>query len=103
MWGGIVNAAMAKASPEDKPGLGRVDNATEGIGQRDHRRRSGCAMASDFLGKWTRTGDTSTKERAAQKKMLPHLLVTTTKPTCDAEHQRRGGPVEQLDWFVADE
>jgi ATP-dependent Lhr-like helicase len=51
-----------------------------------------------------RTGDTSTKERAAQKKALPHLLVTTpeslhvllaTKGYADL--------FKHLDWFIADE
>jgi len=52
----------------------------------------------------TRTGDTSTKERAAQKKALPQLLVTTpeslhvmlaTKGYADL--------FKHLDWFIADE
>jgi ATP-dependent Lhr-like helicase len=51
-----------------------------------------------------RTGDTSTKERAAQKKALPQLLVTTpeslhvllaTKGYADL--------FKHLDWFIADE
>jgi len=52
----------------------------------------------------TRTGDTSTKERAAQKKMLPHLLVTTPESLHVMLSSKGAADLfKHLDWFIADE
>lgn len=106
VWGGIVNAAMAKASPEVKPGLRAIwitplrALASE-IAESAQRMCDGVGLP------WkvgTRTGDTSTKERAAQKKMLPHLLVTTPESLHVMLSTKGAADLfKQLDWFVADE
>jgi ATP-dependent Lhr-like helicase len=51
-----------------------------------------------------RTGDTSNKERAAQKKALPQLLVTTPE-SLHVLLSTKGyaDQFKQLDWFIADE
>ncbi|MCB0818914.1 MAG: DEAD/DEAH box helicase, partial [Flavobacteriales bacterium] len=51
-----------------------------------------------------RTGDTSTKERAAQKKAMPQLLVTTPESLHVLLASKGADKLfAQLDWFVADE
>jgi ATP-dependent Lhr-like helicase len=51
-----------------------------------------------------RTGDTSTKERAAQKKALPHLLVTTPESLHVLLATKGYAELfKHLDWFIADE
>ena len=52
----------------------------------------------------TRTGDTSTKERAAQKKALPQLLVTTPESLHVMLTSKGAADLfKHLDWFIADE
>ncbi len=51
-----------------------------------------------------RTGDTSTKERAAQKKALPQLLVTTPESLHVLLATKGYAELfKHLDWFIADE
>jgi len=131
VWGGVVNAALMNVTPgfpersrrarsrtnvlSATPARGRSDNARglRAIWITPLRALAGEIAESaqrmcDGVGLgWTvgvRTGDTSTKERAAQKKALPHLLVTTpeslhvllaTKGYADL--------FKHLDWFIADE
>lgn len=109
VWGGVVNHALVtpgQARSRDKQGLRALWitplRALAGeIADSAQRLCDGIGLP------WTvgvRTGDTSTKERAAQKKTLPHLLVTTpeslhvllaTKGYADL--------FKHLDWFIADE
>ena len=106
VWGGIVNAAITPAIPEDKPGLRAIwitplrALASE-IAESAQRMCDGVGLS------WkvgTRTGDTSTKERAAQKKMLPHLLVTTPESLHVMLSTKGAADLfKHLDWFVADE
>jgi ATP-dependent Lhr-like helicase len=108
-WGGVVNAAhiaQAKRSGSKSIGLQAIWitplRALAGeIAESAQRLCDGVGLD------WkvgARTGDTSTKERAAQKKALPQLLVTTpeslhvllaTKGYADL--------FKHLDWFIADE
>jgi ATP-dependent Lhr-like helicase len=110
VWGGVVNAAL-----HAMPAQARHDNAKglKAIWITPLRALAGEIAESaqrmcDGVGlDWkvgVRTGDTSTKERAAQKKSLPQLLVTTpeslhvllaTKGYADF--------FKHLDWFIADE
>ncbi len=104
IWGGVVNAALQKTSKAK--GLQAIWitplRALAGeIAESAQRLCDGVGL------EWTvgvRTGDTSTKARAAQKKSMPHLLVTTpeslhvllaTKGYADL--------FKHLDWFIADE
>lgn len=106
VWGGIVNAAKTPASAEDRPGLRAIwitplrALASE-IAESAQRMCDGVGLP------WkvgTRTGDTSTKERAAQKKVLPHLLVTTPESLHVMLSTKGAAELfKQLDWFVADE
>ena len=70
---------------------------------RSPKAPNACAMVS-ACGKSARVRVTRAPRSAAQKKMLPHLLVTTPKP---ARHAERGRALlscsANLDWFVADE
>ncbi len=51
-----------------------------------------------------RTGDTSTKERVAQKKALPQLLVTTPESLHVLLATKGYAELfKHLDWFIADE
>jgi ATP-dependent Lhr-like helicase len=103
-WGGVVNHALLH--PSKAQGLKAIWitplRALAGeIAESAQRMCDGVGLD------WKvgmRTGDTSTKERAAQKKALPHLLVTTpeslhvllaTKGYADL--------FKHLDWFIADE
>ncbi|MBL8001657.1 MAG: DEAD/DEAH box helicase, partial [Flavobacteriales bacterium] len=109
VWGGVVNHALHAT-----PAQGRSDNrGLRAIWITPLRALAGEIAESaqrmcDGVGlDWkvgARTGDTSTKERAAQKKALPQLLVTTpeslhvllaTKGYADL--------FKHLDWFIADE
>jgi ATP-dependent Lhr-like helicase len=104
VWGGVVNHALLH--PSRAQGLKAIWitplRALAGeIAESTQRLCDGVGMD------WkvgARTGDTSTKERAAQKKALPQLLVTTpeslhvllaTKGYADL--------FKHLDWFIADE
>ena len=106
VWGGIVNDAMAKATQGEKPGL-RAIWITPLRALASEIAESAQQMCDGVGLPWkvgTRTGDTSTKERTAQKKMLPHLLVTTP----ESLHVMLSGKgtaelFKHLDWFVADE
>ena len=109
IWGGVVNAALrsqAQKSGAKADGLRAIWitplRALAGeIAESAQRMCDGVGLD------WkvgVRTGDTSTKERAAQKKALPQLLVTTpeslhvllaTKGYADL--------LKNLDWFIADE
>ncbi len=109
VWGGVVNAALrsqAQKSGAKADGLRAIWitplRALAGeIAESAQRMCDGVGLD------WkvgVRTGDTSTKERAAQKKALPQLLVTTpeslhvllaTKGYADL--------FKHLDWFIADE
>ncbi len=109
VWGGVVNAALiaqAKSNDANASGLQAIWvtplRALAGeIAESAQRMCDGVGLD------WkvgARTGDTSTKERAAQKKALPQLLVTTpeslhvllaTKGYADL--------FKHLDWFIADE
>jgi ATP-dependent Lhr-like helicase len=109
IWGGVVNAALrsqAQKSGAKADGLRAIWitplRALAGeIAESAQRMCDGVGLD------WkvgVRTGDTSTKERAAQKKALPQLLVTTpeslhvllaTKGYADL--------FKHLDWFIADE
>jgi ATP-dependent Lhr-like helicase len=106
VWGGIVNAAMASAGTEDKPGL-RALWITPLRALATEIADSAQCMCDGVGLSWkvgTRTGDTSTKERAAQKKMLPHLLVTTPESLHVMLSSKGSAELfNQLDWFVADE
>jgi ATP-dependent Lhr-like helicase len=104
VWGGVVNHALLR--PSKAQGLKAIWitplRALAGeIAESAQRMCEGVGLD------WkvgARTGDTPTKERAAQKKALPQLLVTTpeslhvllaTKGYADL--------FKHLDWFIADE
>ncbi len=104
VWGGVVNHALLH--PSKAQGLKAIWitplRALAGeIAESAQRMCDGVGLD------WkvgARTGDTPTKERAAQKKALPQLLVTTpeslhvllaTKGYADL--------IKHLDWFIADE
>lgn len=109
VWGGVVNAAMhaqankrgSKASGLQAIWITPLRALAGEIAESAQRMCDGVGL------NWkvgARTGDTSTKERAAQKKALPQLLVTTpeslhvllaTKGYADL--------FKRLDWFIADE
>lgn len=126
VWGGVVNHALKDdvipALSRDRakvispmPGQARHDSApglraiwitplralANEIAESAQRMCDGVGLP------WkvgTRTGDTSTKERAAQKKMLPHLLVTTPESLHVMLSTKGAADLfKQLDWFVADE
>jgi ATP-dependent Lhr-like helicase len=113
IWGGVVAKELQRRSAEaipvekdDRPGLRAIwitplrSLATE-IADSAQKMCDGVGLP------WkvgSRTGDTKQKERAAQKKQLPHLLVTTpeslhvllaTKSYADL--------FKKLDWLIADE
>ena len=104
VWGGVVNAALY-SGPATK-GLKAVWitplRALAGeIAQSAQRMCDGLGMG------WTvgvRTGDTSSKERAAQKKNLPQLLVTTPESLHVLLASKGYADLfKHLDWFIADE
>jgi ATP-dependent Lhr-like helicase len=123
VWGGVVNTALVtpalgqsrKRHIHATPAQGRTDN-TKGLkaiwitplralaGEIAQSAQRLCEGVGLDWSVGVRTGDTSTKERAAQKKALPQLLVTTpeslhvllaTKGYADL--------FKHLDWFIADE
>ena len=109
IWGGVVKAALRlprKSTSAKTTGLRAIWitplRALAGeIAESAQRMCDGVGLD------WkvgVRTGDTSTKERAAQKKNLPQLLVTTPESLHVLLSTK--GYAEQfkhLDWFVADE
>ncbi len=109
IWGGVVDHAL-RARPEpsqhDAPGLRAIwitplRALANEIAESAQRMCDGVGLG------WTvgtRTGDTSTKERAAQKKMLPHLLVTTPESLhVMLSSKGTAALFSKLDWFIADE
>lgn len=108
VWGGIVDhalASVAKGEPQPE-GLRAIwitplRALANEIAESAQRMCDGAGLA------WkvgTRTGDTSTKERAAQRKMLPHLLVTTPESLHVMLSNKGAADLFQhLHWFVADE
>ncbi|HRO99552.1 MAG TPA: DEAD/DEAH box helicase, partial [Flavobacteriales bacterium] len=104
VWGGVVNHALlhrSKAHGLKAIWITPLRALAGEIAESAQRMCDGVGLD------WkvgARTGDTSTKERAAQKKALPQLLVTTpeslhvllaTKGYADL--------FKHLDWFIADE
>ncbi|MBL7955982.1 MAG: ligase-associated DNA damage response DEXH box helicase [Flavobacteriales bacterium] len=123
VWGGVVNAALRTTGSSRRrgkqigatPGQARSDN-TKGLraiwitplrALANEIAESAQRMCDGVGLGWTvgtRTGDTSTKERAAQKKLLPHLLVTTPESLHVMLSQKGTADLfKQLDWFIADE
>ena len=123
VWGGVVNAALvAPASGRRRvkgndatPAKGRSDKpqGLRAIWITPLRALAGEIAESaqrmcDGVGlDWkvgVRTGDTSTKERAAQKKALPQLLVTTPESLHVLLATKGYAELfKHLDWFIADE
>ncbi|MBL7937941.1 MAG: ligase-associated DNA damage response DEXH box helicase [Flavobacteriales bacterium] len=124
VWGGVVNHALS-VTPDltrrptkvlgEVPGRARQDT---GPGLRaiwitplralaNEIAESTQAMCDGVGLAWTvgtRTGDTSTKERAAQKKTMPHLLVTTPESLHVMLSQKGTAEMfKNLDWFIVDE
>ncbi|MBL7982713.1 MAG: ligase-associated DNA damage response DEXH box helicase [Flavobacteriales bacterium] len=109
VWGGVVNAAMhAQAKKRGTKVLGLQAIWITPLRALAGEIAESAQRMCDGVGlDWkvgARTGDTSTKERAAQKKALPQLLVTTpeslhvllaTKGYADL--------FKHLDWFIVDE
>ncbi|MBL7952428.1 MAG: ligase-associated DNA damage response DEXH box helicase [Flavobacteriales bacterium] len=102
VWGGVVNHALH----DSEPGLRAIwitplRALANEIADSAQRMCDGVGLG------WTvgtRTGDTSTKERAAQKKMLPHLLVTTPESLhVMLSSKGTAALFSKLEWFVADE
>lgn len=106
VWGGVVNRAL------------KEKKATRGTGLRAIWITPLRALANEIADSaqrmcigtglpWTvgtRTGDTSTKERAEQKKKLPQLLVTTPESLHVLLAQKNSSALfKDLDWFIADE
>ena len=106
VWGGVVNAAMRDKTSVEQAGLRAI--WTTPLRALANEIADSAQRMCDGVGlPWkvgTRTGDTSTKERAAQKKMLPHLLVTTPESLHVMLSTKGSAELfKQLDWFVADE
>ena len=116
VWGGAVNAAL-QATPcrtrSDNASGRSDDHGLKAIWITPLRALAGEIAESaqrmcDGVGlDWkvgARTGDTSTKERAAQKKALPQLLVTTPE-SLHVLLATKGYKdlFKHLDWFIADE
>lgn len=102
--GGVVDVAMKEPSPS--AGLKAIwitplrALATE-IADSAQRMFAGTGLAWSV---GTRTGDTGSKERASQRKRLPHLLVTTPESLHVLIAQRQSAELfKGLRWFVADE
>jgi ATP-dependent helicase Lhr and Lhr-like helicase len=130
VWGGVVNHALfttassrsrgkaVKASPHADVGATpgharRKDGGLRAIWITPLRAlaaeiaESAQRMCDGVRLDWqvgVRTGDTSTKERAAQKKALPHLLVTTPESLHVLLATKGYAELfKHLDWFIADE
>jgi ATP-dependent Lhr-like helicase len=109
VWGGVVNAAFiakAKRNGSKASGLQAIWitplRALAGeIAESAQRMCDGVGLD------WkvgARTGDTSTKERAAQRKALPQLLVTTPESLHVLLATKGYAELfKHLDWFIADE
>ncbi|MFN6117327.1 MAG: ligase-associated DNA damage response DEXH box helicase [Flavobacteriales bacterium] len=104
VWGGVVNHALQH--PSKVQGLKAIWitplRALAGeIAETVQRMCDGVGLD------WkvgARTGDTSTKERAAQRKALPQLLVTTPESLHVLLATKGYAELfKHLDWFIADE
>ena len=113
IWGGVVAKELQRRSAEeipidkdDRPGLRAIwitplrSLATE--------IADSAQKMCDAVGlPWkvgSRTGDTKQKERAAQKKQLPHLLVTTPESLhVLLATNGYAALFKHLDWLIADE
>ena len=104
VWGGVVNHALQH--PSKVQGLKAIWitplRALAGeIAESAQRMCDGVGLD------WkvgARTGDTSTKERAAQRKALPQLLVTTPESLHVLLATKGYAELfKHLDWFIADE
>lgn len=113
VWGGVVNRALGEVNAKDGTRVGDDGPGLRAIWITPLRALANEIAESaqrlcDGVGlPWTvgtRTGDTSTKERAAQKKALPHLLVTTPE-SLHVMLSSKGTVAlfKKLDWFIADE
>lgn len=125
IWGGVVNAALreqAHATPKPrskKQGANDVSSSsarTSGLraiwitplralaGEIAENAQHMCDGVGLDWKVGTRTGDTSTKERAAQKKALPQLLVTTPESLHVLLATKGYAELfKNLNWFIADE
>ena len=125
VWGGVVNSALLNVTPGltrsrvkgngATPGQARSDN-TQGLraiwitplralaGEIAESAQRMCDGVGLDWKVGVRTGDTSTKERAAQKKALPQLLVTTPESLHVLLATKGYAELfKHLDWFIADE
>ena len=125
VWGGVVNSALLNVTPGltrsrvkgngATPGQARSDN-TQGLraiwitplralaGEIAESAQRMCDGVGLDWKVGVRTGDTSTKERAAQKKALPQLLVTTPESLHVLLATKGYAELfKYLDWFIADE
>ncbi|MEO8734784.1 MAG: DEAD/DEAH box helicase, partial [Flavobacteriales bacterium] len=106
IWGGIVNAALKDDENSKRAGL-RAIWITPLRALASEIAESAQRMCEATGLPWTvgaRTGDTTAKQRAAQKKQLPHLLVTTPESLHVLLSQKGSAALfKNLDWFVADE
>ncbi len=125
VWGGVVNSALLNVTPGLTRSRTNVVSATPGQARSDNSKglrtiwitplralageiaESAQRMCDGVGLDWTvgvRTGDTSTKERAAQKKALPQLLVTTPESLHVLLATKGYAELfKHLDWFIADE
>ncbi len=104
VWGGVVNHALLHPSKTQGLKAIWITPLRALAGEIAESARRMCDGVGLDWKVGARTGDTPTKERAAQKKSLPQLLVTTpeslhvllaTKGYADL--------FKHLDWFIADE
>lgn len=104
VWGGVVNAALHRAGKANGLRAIWITPLRALAGEIAESAQRMCDGVGLDWKVGVRTGDTSTKERAAQKKALPQLLVTTpeslhvllaTKGYTDL--------FKHLEWFIADE
>ncbi len=104
VWGGVVNHALLHSSKAHGLRAIWITPLRALAGEIAESAQRMCDGVGLDWKVGARTGDTSTKERAAQKKALPQLLVTTpeslhvllaTKGCADL--------FKHLDWFIADE
>ena len=113
IWGGMVAKELQRRSIEeipiekdDRPGL-RAIWITPLRSLANEIADSAQKMCDGVGLPWkvgSRTGDTKQKERAAQKKQLPHLLVTTPE-SLHVLLATKGyaNLFKHLDWLIADE
>ncbi|MBK8949172.1 MAG: ligase-associated DNA damage response DEXH box helicase [Flavobacteriales bacterium] len=104
VWGGVANHALLNGS--NARGL-RALWITPLRALAGEIAESAQRMCDGVELDWkvgARTGDTSTKERAAQKKALPQLLVTTPESLhVPLATKGYADLFKHLDWFIADE